>query len=94
MRWFSLAFALLIAAISLIFVAADASAQGDICSRLWVQRNAIYKANGYCFKTERAISYFGNAGCIYDNEGDVPLSRAERTRVARITAEERALGCR
>ena len=64
------------------------------CEGLWVERNAIYKEAGYCFKTRRAIAHFGNAGCSYDNEGSLPLSARERARVARIIAEERALGCR
>jgi phosphopantetheinyl transferase len=85
----SIAFAL----VSLVLGTSMVDAQ-DACSRLWVQRNAIYKANGYCFKTERAISYFGNAGCQYDEEADVPLSHRERARIARIIAEERSLGCR
>jgi hypothetical protein len=70
-----------------------ANAQDGACFRLWVARNSIYKANGYCFKTERAISYFGNAGCMYNYEGDVPLSSYDRRRIARIQAEERDLGC-
>jgi hypothetical protein len=74
-------------------VAAPARAQ-DICQRLWVERNTIYKANGYCFNTPRGIRYFGNAGCRFDDVRDVPLAPWERQRVARIVAEERALGCR
>ena len=75
-------------------VVSPANAQGDACFRLWVARNAIYKDNGFCFKTERAISYFGNAGCMYNYEGDIPLSRYDRARLARIQAEEREMGCR
>ncbi len=64
------------------------------CEQLWVERNTIYKDRGYCFKTDRAIRYFGNAGCRYDAESEVPLSRSEQMRVADIQREERALGCR
>ena len=71
-----------------------AAAQGDACFQLWVQRNTIYKANGYCFKTARAIRYFGNAGCRYDNEAAVPLSPYDRALIAQIRARERELGCR
>ena len=92
MRPSSLSIVLILLASSL--GASVANAQGDACSRLWVQRNQIYKDNGFCFKTERAISYFGNAGCQYDYEGDVPLTRGERARIARIIADERSLGCR
>ena len=66
----------------------------DACQDLWVERNSIYKANGYCFKTARAISYFGNAGCLYDNEASFRLSRAERTRIQQIRSLERQYGCR
>jgi hypothetical protein len=70
-----------------------ASAQ-DACQSLWVARNSIYRSAGYCFKTARAIRYFGNSGCSYDNEADLPLSRGQQARVQRIIAEERAYGCR
>ena len=68
-------------------------ARADVCFDLWVARNSIYKAYGYCFKTPKGISYFGNAGCMYDNEGDIPMSRADRNRVLAIKKRERALGC-
>jgi hypothetical protein len=63
------------------------------CQALWVERNSYYRAAGYCFKTVRAIAYFGNIGCIYDRDGDVPLVRSVRYRIAQITRLERALGC-
>lgn len=93
MRLPNLTCAIAVAALMTGIAASSARAQ-DICGRLWVERNAIYKAKGYCFKTQRAISYFGNAGCMYDYEEEVPLSRGERQRIGRIRAEERALGCR
>jgi hypothetical protein len=73
--------------------ALPAAAQG-ICESLWVERNSIYKDAGYCFKTRRAISYFGNAGCRYEYEGDIPLSYGQRARIQQILAEERVNGCR
>jgi hypothetical protein len=76
------------------FAVSAANAQGDICHQLWVERNQIYADKGYCFKTERAIRYFGNRGCRYEVQDDVPLSRRERARVADIQAEEREMGCR
>ena len=63
------------------------------CGELWVERNSIYKANGYCFNTQRGISYFGNAGCQVDDVRAVPLSHANRARIAAIAAAERAKGC-
>lgn len=65
----------------------------DRCSDLWFERNQIYKDAGYCFKTTRAIRAFGNAGCMYDDERDVPLSVQERRRVNQIVRIERSLGC-
>lgn len=64
------------------------------CQALWYERNAVYKAAGYCFKTSRAIAAFGNAGCQYDSEYELPLSAAQRRRVAYLQSQERALGCR
>lgn len=66
----------------------------DACGRLWYQRNAIYKDAGYCFHTGRGIRAFGNAGCQYDDEADVPLSRGERRQVAGLQAREEQYGCR
>jgi hypothetical protein len=63
------------------------------CFDLWVERNSYYKQAGYCFKTARAISYFGNAGCLYDNENAVPLTPYARARIAQIARLERAYGC-
>ena len=68
-----------------------ASAQS--CQALWVERNSYYKDAGYCFKTARAISYFGNQGCMYDNEASVPLPRGVRARIAELTWLERRSGC-
>lgn len=63
------------------------------CGDLWYARNAIYARNGYCFKTERARRVFGNEGCRFDSEADVPMSRAEREDIEAIRAVERRKGC-
>jgi YARHG domain len=68
-------------------------ARAESCQDLWVERNTYYKEAGFCFKTPRAISYFGNGGCRYEYEGSVPLSGAVRARIARITAMEQRQGC-
>ena len=73
-------------------VAAPAYAQ--TCQQLWVERNQYYKHHSYCFKSQRAIEYFGNGGCRYDVEAQLPLSRGDRARLAEIIAQERANGCR
>jgi hypothetical protein len=65
----------------------------DLCESLWVQRNVYYKDAGYCFKTSRAIRYFGNAGCLYDAERAVPLSRSIRNLITDIGRVERQLAC-
>jgi hypothetical protein len=74
-------------------IACPPYAGAQSCQDLWVERNSYYKDAGYCFKTARAISYFGNAGCAYDSESSVPLSRGIRARIAEITRLERRLGC-
>jgi hypothetical protein len=75
-----------------VLTASYAGAQVS-CQGLWVERNSYYKEAGYCFKTARAISYFGNAGCLYDNEARLPLSGFARARIAEITRLEQRLGC-
>lgn len=89
---FMLSIGVAAAAAASLISAIPANAQS--CQELWVQRNSIYKNAGYCFKTSRAIRYFGNAGCSYDSEGAVPLSGRQRARIARIRALEREYGCR
>jgi hypothetical protein len=63
------------------------------CDELWAERNAAYKDAGYCFKTARAIQAFGNAGCKFDEIGDVPLSARDRAKIADLQRQERAHNC-
>lgn len=63
------------------------------CEDLWILRNSIYKDAGYCFKTARAINWFGNAGCRYDSMSAVPLSSIQRHNVGVLAAAERRRGC-
>lgn len=63
------------------------------CKQLWVKRNQIYKTNGYCFKTSKAINYFGNAGCYVDDMSDVSLSKKEMQRVMTYKHWEEVNGC-
>jgi hypothetical protein len=78
-----------------LFVCVGApAAWAQSCGDLWYERNSIYKDAGYCFKTTRAIRAFGNAGCQYDSEYDVPLSAGARRRIADIKRMERDFGCR
>jgi len=66
---------------------------GEICNRLWISRNLIYKQAGYCFKTARAIQSFGNAGCRYDAVEETPLSDRQRKEILQIKSRELALAC-
>jgi hypothetical protein len=63
------------------------------CETLWILRNSIYKDHKYCFKTARAINWFGNAGCLYDEVSDVPLPKVQRGNISRIKLIEAAKAC-
>jgi hypothetical protein len=63
------------------------------CQPLWEVRNWIYKENGYCFHTQKAIEAFGNAGCQYDDVAEVPLNDIERSNVSAIKTAEANKGC-
>lgn len=63
------------------------------CQLLWDLRNTIYKENGYCFKTKKAINYFGNEGCWVTNQSKVKLNAIEKYNVGQIVAVEAELGC-
>jgi hypothetical protein len=63
------------------------------CGDLWQARNQIYKDQGYCFRTARAIRVFGNGGCRYDDINDVPLSANQRREVSEIMRYERMRSC-
>jgi len=91
MRLLSVVSIMLVTAVALATTVSRSYAQS--CQSLWVERNSYYKAAGYCFNTPRAIRYFGNAGCRFDRESAVPLSRTVRNRIAEIMRAERILGC-
>jgi hypothetical protein len=63
------------------------------CDALWEVRNEIYFANGYCFKTERGLDFFGDEDCEHEEMGDVPLSRMEIRNIARISEVEKQKQC-
>jgi hypothetical protein len=63
------------------------------CEQLWTVRNSIYHARGYCFKTARGREAFGNAGCQYDDEAEVPLNDYERANIRLIRSIEKRRGC-
>ena len=91
MRLMSTAATMLLATATLATTISLSHAQS--CQSLWVERNTFYKDGGYCFRTSRGINYFGNAGCRYDDEASVPLSRGVRARIAEIIRLERRFGC-
>lgn len=63
------------------------------CDQLWFGRNSIFKEAGYCFKTPRAISAFGNAGCKYDDIQAVPLSAENQNLASAIQRAEQIKAC-
>ena len=81
-------------ALSALLLALAGPSLAQNCAELSYNRNAIYARAGYCFKTAEQIRTFGNAGCQFDNQADVPLSARDREIVARIVREERFNGCR
>ncbi|MEO5807551.1 YARHG domain-containing protein [Devosia sp.] len=64
------------------------------CDSLWLVRNGIYAQNGYCFKTQRGISTFGNGQCSVNDQARVSLNAYERDNVGVIVAVEKSKGCR
>jgi hypothetical protein len=85
----------IIPVLAVVLVGYTTSAQSrDICFRLWVERNAIYKDHGYCFHSWRARSYFGNGRCAFAYDSEVPLSYGAAARIADIQEQEYAYGCR
>jgi hypothetical protein len=69
--------------------------QGDAytCDKLWVMKNQIYKSGGFCFKSQRAITYFGNGGCQYDTQAEVPISDMDRNTLKDIRKSQKRLQC-
>ena len=63
------------------------------CEQLWFARNSIYKEAGYCFRTPRAISAFGNAGCQYDDIDAVQLTPENKNFALAIQRTERVKAC-
>lgn len=63
------------------------------CEDLWILRNSMFKEQRYCFKTPRAISWFGNQGCLFDDQASVPLNDYQRHNISVIQDAETAKGC-
>ena len=79
---------------SLTQVEPVAKAMADFdCEQLWFGRNSVFKEAGYCFKTQRAIAAFGNAGCQFDDINAVVLTPENQSFVQAIQNQERAKAC-
>jgi len=63
-----------------------ARAEGDECISLYVKRNQIYADAHYCFKTEKALQYFSNNGCI---PGEPRLTSSQQRQIAEIQKQEK-----
>jgi hypothetical protein len=68
---------------------APASPASMSCDELWHERNAVYARNGYCFKTQKAISTFGKT--CFPPYGE--LQGPEKNRVTEIRIWEQQKGC-
>lgn len=76
----------------------DADASNELletlsCDDLWLKRNGVFKAAGYCFKSSRAISKFGNAGCLVDKVDALKLDSAHISLIDQIVALEQTKRC-
>ncbi|MFO0994682.1 MAG: YARHG domain-containing protein [Hyphomicrobiales bacterium] len=63
------------------------------CDELWFVRNAILDDHGYCFKTEKGISAFGNEGCESHSIADLELNSFEQFNLKAISGMEENKGC-
>lgn len=63
------------------------------CDELWFVRNAILDDHGYCFKTEKGISAFGNEGCETHSIADLALNSFEQFNLKAISGMEEIKGC-
>ncbi len=71
-------------------VLAALPAAADECMTLWLERNGIFDAGGYCFTSQLGIGYFGNAGCT---PGPPQVTSAQAARIDALRAREGALNC-
>jgi hypothetical protein len=60
------------------------------CEELWLRRNQIYADRGFCFKSERAITVFGQR--CFPPFGQ--LTEADQKALDVLRAAERALKCK
>jgi len=60
------------------------------CPDLWYKRNAIYDANGYCFKTAKGKATFDNSDCWTSHP---KFSSWEWKQIKAIKKMEKLEGC-
>ncbi len=63
------------------------------CGELWFVRNAILDDHGYCFKTDKGISAFGNDNCAFHDIADLDLNGFEKFNIKAISRMEDMKGC-
>ena len=63
------------------------------CGELWFLRNAILDDHNYCFKTEKGISAFSNAGCAFNDIADLELNGFEEYNLKAISRMEGIKSC-
>lgn len=63
------------------------------CQAYWNERNTLLKEYRYCFKSPRAIHYFGNGGCVHTRIENIPFSSVDLERFREIRAMERVQNC-
>jgi hypothetical protein len=66
---------------------------GPHCDFLYTMRNEIYAEHHYCFHTPRAISTFGNQGCVSGNPNALGLNAVELANAVTILRAEQSKGC-
>lgn len=71
-------------------VTSPLAASADECKSLWIERNQIFKNQGYCFGSALGKGYFGNSDCTTKSPS---LSSSQQKRVAAIKRREGQLNC-
>ena len=63
------------------------------CDVLWEIRNQIYFDAGYCFKTERALDFFGDDECEFEDAEDLDFNTYQVRNISRIQDAEKRNQC-
>ena len=64
-----------------------------ICQEISIQKHAVYRAAGLCFKDRRMIRKFGNAGCTVDDYEDLQFSPSQWRQLQDLKHRSLSLGC-